>query len=70
MTSWIIAFSHRLNTQKASNKVVRTEPLSLEYVPDRFKTQAMCNGAVCKNSAVPYFVPDHFKTQEICIKAV
>ena len=70
MTSWIIAFSHRLNTQEACNKVVCTEPFSLVYVPNRFKMQAMCNDAVRSNSAVPHFVPDRFKTQEMCIKAV
>ena len=35
------------------------------YVPDSFKTEEMCNEAVCNNPAVFFLVPDHFKTQEM-----
>ena len=40
------------------------------FVPDRFKTQKMCNEAVCM---VPYnleLVRAHLKMQEMCNKAV
>ena len=49
---------------------VRRKPYTLDYVPDHFKTQEMCNKAVPNYQAVLFLVPDHFKTQEICIKAV
>ena len=42
MTSQIIASSHRLNTQEACNEAERREPLSLVYVPNRFKALEIC----------------------------
>ena len=58
-------------TQKMYEKAVEADPQYLRYVPDKFKTQEMCNRAVENN---PYwcfeYVPDKFKTQEMCLKAV
>ena len=45
-------------------------PYTLDYVPDHFKTQKMCNEAMSNNPTVLFLIPDHFKTQEMCIKAV
>ena len=72
MTSQIIEFSHCLNTQaqEACNEAVRREPLSLMYVPNRFKTLEMCERAVEDEAATLEFVPDRFKNQEMCKKAV
>ena len=76
MTSWIIAFYHRVNTQETCNDAVRTEPLSLVYVPnrylvpDRFKTQEMCIKAVEVSPFQLGDVPDHYMTLDICIKVV
>ena len=45
----------------------------LVFVPDRFKTQEICNEAVTYNPYTLTFIPDHVKTQEMrnevmCIK--
>ena len=48
------------------DEAVRTEPLSLAYVPDHFKTQEMCNEAVRNKLCMILFVPDHFWMQEMC----
>ena len=47
------------------NEAVRTEPLSLAYVPDRFKTQEMRNEAVRNKLCIILFVPDHIWIQEM-----
>ena len=41
MTSWIVTIPDHLKTQEMCKEAVRTEPLSLAYVPDCFKTQKM-----------------------------
>ena len=41
-------------------KVVHRGPSFLEFVPDRFKTQEMCNEIVEENLYAFGFVPDHF----------
>ena len=52
------------------NEALGINPLSLPYVPDRFKTQEMCDAAVRKGPCELEFVPDHFKTQKMCNEAV
>ena len=52
------------------NEEVCNHPYTLEYVPDKLKTQEMCERAVEKNPGCLKHVPDHFKAQEMCIKAV
>ena len=39
MTSWIVTIPYHLKTQEICDEAVYTEPLSLAYVPDCFKTQ-------------------------------
>ena len=36
-----------LDEEMKGDEAVSTEPLSLVYVPDRFKTQKLCSGVVC-----------------------
>ena len=52
------------------DEAVRRKPRSLVFVPDHFKTEGMCEGAVEKNQYTLRDVPLHFRTQEMCIKAV
>ena len=52
-----------LGTQEAFDEAVRTEPLSLAYVPDYFETQEMYNEELGD-------FPDHFKNKTMCEKAV
>ena len=42
----------------------------LSYVPDRYKTQQMCNKAILENGETLKSVPDCWKKQEICNKTV
>ena len=52
------------------NEAVHTEPRSLTYILDHFKTQDMCNEAVVGNAYTLGLVPDHLKTQEMCNMAM
>ena len=47
------------------DKAVDECPWSFEYLPDRFKTQEMCNKAVDKYTWLFKYVPDIFKTQRM-----
>ena len=40
------------------------------FIPNRFKTQRVCDEAVACNSYMLGYVPDQYKTQGMCIKAV
>ena len=51
-------------------KTVEDEPETLEYVPNHFKTQGICERAVENEPYSLKCVPDHFKMQEICNKTV
>ena len=53
-------------TTRAWNMALR----SLEFVPDRLKTEEICNKAVSINPPSLAYVTDHLKTQEICDEAV
>ena len=46
------------------------KPCSLAFVPDHFKTQEICNKAVCMEPFLLKYVPDYLKTQEMCEKNV
>ena len=46
------------------------KPYMLEFVPDHFRTQGMCNGSVTRDPYVLDHVSDRFKTQGMCIKTV
>ena len=43
---------------------MRISPTSLEYVPDHFKTQEMCNEAAEEEPSSLRYVPDYFVTQQ------
>ena len=50
------------------NEAARIEPYLLEFVPNRFKTQKMCDKVDCNKPYLSKFVPDNFQTQEIVLK--
>ena len=54
--------------QEKFNKRVRRDANSLEYIPDRFKTQEMCNKAVEADQCLLKFVPSRFRMH--CFKIV
>ena len=45
-------------------------PGELEFVPDCYKTQKMCNKAVDTYPSALQFVTGQYKTHEMCIKDV
>ena len=51
------------------SEAVHNHPYTLEYVPDKLKTQEMCESAVEKSPRCLKYVPDHFKTEKMCVKA-
>ena len=61
---WIIVAPGHLKTQEMCNEIMPINPLSLVYVPDRFKTKEIEVGPWQL-----YNVPDHLKTQDMCDKA-
>ena len=42
----------------------------LQYVPDEYKTQEMCNNTAIRNAMMIKYVPQQYKTQEMCGRAV
>ena len=53
------------------NEAVEAYPCILKFVPDKYKTQMMCE----KSFEKPWlllleYAPDYFKTQEACDKVV
>ena len=52
------------------NIVVPRNPYALDYVPDQYKTQKMCDKAVRMDPDALEGVPNRFKTQEMCDVAV
>ena len=54
--------------QERYNKRVRREPHSLEFIPDDYKTQKMCNEAVEADPCLLKFAPVHLRTH--CFKVV
>ena len=51
-------------------EVMRVRPAAFFLIPDRFKTQEMCNKAVEEGPWWLEHLPHHLKTEEICNKAV
>ena len=49
---------------------VEKNPFLLKYIPDKYKTEDMCNNAVNSKPWVLQYVPDQFKTQDMCDSAV
>ena len=62
---------NKMDPQKICEKIVEKAPWMLEYVPEQFKTQEMCDKAL---EETPYYmlghVPDQFKTQEMCDEVI
>ena len=50
--------------------VVKKIPYLLRFVPDKYKTQKMCDKAILENNGTLKSVPDCYKNLEICNKAV
>ena len=57
-------------TTRVYNMALRMDPCNLEFVPDRFKAEDICNKAVRIKPYLLRYVPDHLKTKEICDEAV
>ena len=57
-----------LGIQEKYNKRVSREPHSLEFLPDGYKTQEICNKAVEADPCILKFVPVHLRTH--CFKVV
>ena len=57
-----------LGFQEKFNKRVRRDPFSLEYIPNHYKTQEMCNKAVKAGPCLLKFVPACFRAY--CFKVV
>ena len=69
--AWLLkCISDHFMTQEIFYEPVRTEPLSLAYVPDYFKSQKICNKAVRNHPYTLKYVPEKLKTQEMCDDAV
>ena len=66
MTNWRVTIPDHLKMQQMCDEALSTEPLSLGYVPDRFKTQEMSNKAVRNRLEIILLVPDHFWMQKMC----
>ena len=49
---------------------MRTEPLLLVYVPDRFKTLEMWERVVEDQAKALEHIPDHFKSKRMCERAI
>ena len=47
------------------DKAVNTDPSTIQFVPECYKTQGMCNKAF-NNVFLCLFNPDRYKTQEMC----
>ena len=52
------------------DKAVGIEPRSLAFVPDRLKTEYMCNEAVVRDAYILDNVPNHYMMQKICNEAM
>ena len=44
---------------------MRIEPYSLEFVPDCFETQEMCDKAIKIDPFILWHVPDNLKMQDV-----
>ena len=51
-------------------EVVHIEPYALEFIPDRIKTQEMCNEVVKMDLYTLQYVSGNLKTHEMFIRAV
>ena len=58
-----------LHNQQIRGKVVDNYCWTLEFVPDWYMTQKMCDKDVNIHPSTIEYVPDQFKDQEMCDKA-
>ena len=56
--------------QEAYNREVLKKSCSLEFIPDMFKTQGMCDEAVRREPYSLRHAPDCLKNEKMCIEAV
>ena len=57
--AWLLkCISDHFMTQEIFYEPVRTEPLSLAYVPDYFKSQKICNKVVGNHPYTLEYVPE------------
>ena len=45
-------------------------PYIIKYVPDRYKTQWMCDNVFLENGEMLMFIPNSYKNKKMCNKAV
>ena len=50
--------------------LVKKLPFAIRHVPDRYKTQQMCDKAILENGKTLESVPDCYKNQQMSDKAV
>ncbi|MDR2580089.1 MAG: DUF4116 domain-containing protein [Fibromonadaceae bacterium] len=62
--------SEDLVSKQVYMESVSKRGLSLEFVPEKFKTADLCMVAVLENGAALAFVPESVMTEEICLAAV
>ena len=53
-----------------NSKAVDDNPDALEFFPDQYKTQEVCDKAVDDYSIALEFVPDRYKSKEMCDKII
>ena len=51
-------------------RAVNTCSFVFDSVPDRYKTQGMCDKAFDDNPSTIKYLPDRYKTHEMCDKAI
>lgn len=52
------------------DKAVGTYPLVIDSIPDRYKTETMCDKAFFEDSFMLEYCVDRYKTEKICDKPV
>ena len=50
--------------------ILKLKKIVSMYVPDKYKTQQMCDKTILENAGTSKYVPDCCKNQEMCYKAV
>ena len=72
----MLEFGHLFQDKKKETRqykkqeMFNEDPSSLRHIPDKFKTQEICEKALEQDSWQLENVPDYFKTQDMCIEAV
>ena len=53
-----------------SNKTVNTNPSTIQFVPECYKSHEMCGEVVNNCFFVFYSIPNQYKTQEMCDRVI